>query len=336
MKATDFAKCLSSFLTEYLPVRRNVSENTIKSYRDTFKLFLIFCRDVAGVKVERIGFSDINPKLIGNFLDWLAETRGCTISSCNQRLAALRSFFRYAQIEVPEHINLLQHALTVPMKKAPSVPVSYLNVESVRLLLKQPDAETVTGRRDMTLLSVLYDTGARVQELVDLSVKDLRLEHPAKARLNGKGRKTRDVPLMDGTVALLLNYLNERKSGNYVSGDAPLFCNRSGKRMTRSGISYVLKKYFDQAKQQMVGLPDSITPHAMRHSKAMHLLQAGINIFYIKDLLGHADISTTEIYAHADIEMKRTALATIDDSHVPKSVPAWAKDEDLLSWLQQF
>ena len=212
-----------SFLTEYLPVRRNVSENTIKSYRDTFKLFLIFCRDVVGMKVERIGFADINPKLIGNFFEWLAGTRGCPISSCNQRLAALRSFFRYAQIEVPEYINLLQHALTVPMKKTTWVPVSYLNVESVRLLLKQPDTETVSGRRDMTLFAVLYDTGARIQELVDLSVKDLRLEHPAKARLNGKGRKTRDVPLMDGTVALLLNYLNEQKSGRYVSGDEPLF-----------------------------------------------------------------------------------------------------------------
>jgi len=106
--------------------------------------------------------------------------------------------------------------------------------------------------------------------------------------------------------------------------------------MTRAGVSYILKKHFDQTKQEMAGLPDSISPHVMRHSKAMHLLQAGINIFYIKDLLGHADISTTEVYAHADIEMKRAALATIEDSQVPKSVPAWAKDEDLLSWLQQF
>jgi site-specific recombinase XerD len=222
------------------------------------------------------------------------------------------------------------------MKKTHSAPVAFLTAESVRLLLEQPDTATSSGRRDMVLLSLLYDTGARVQELVDLSMKDLRLEHPAKVRLYGKGRKTRDVPLMDNTVALLGNYLGELKSKGRTIGDEPLFCNRSGKRMTRAGVSYILKKYFVQTKQLMAGLPDSISPHTMRHSKAMHLLQAGINIFYIKDLLGHADISSTEIYAHADIEMKREALSTIEGSQVPSSIPAWAKDENLLTWLQQF
>ena len=335
MKSTDFAKCLSNYLSIYLPVRKNVSENTIKSYRDTFKLFLTYCQDAVGIKVERVGFCDIDLKLIENFLDWLAAERQCTVSSCNQRLAALRSFFRYAQIEAPEYIAHIQGILSIPMKKTASIPVNYLTTECVRLLLTQPNTATSSGRRDLALLSLLYDTGARVQELVDLSIKDLRLEHPAKVRLYGKGRKIRDVPLMENTVSLLRIYLSELKDSGYASGDTPLFRNRSDKRITRAGVSYILNKYFDKTKPQMAGLPDSISPHAMRHSKAMHLLQAGINIFYIKDLLGHADISTTEIYAHADIEMKRAALMAVDVPLVPKSVPAWAKDEELLSWLSR-
>ena len=249
MKSTDFAKCLSDYLSNYLPSMRNVSENTIKSYRDTFKLFLTYCRDFADIKIERLRFCDINSKLVQNFLDWLATERQSAISSCNQRLAAVRSFFRYAQIEMPDQMANIQGILAIPMKRTTSAPVNHLSPESIRLLLRQPDLATANGRRDMVLLSLLYDTGARVQELVDIVVKDVRLERPAKVRLNGKGRKIRDVPLMDSTVALLKDYLDERKSKTFFSENEPLFCNKFGKKISRAGVAYVLNKYFGQAKQ---------------------------------------------------------------------------------------
>lgn len=336
MKTTDFAKCLSDYLSDYLPARRNVSENTINSYCDTYRLLLVYCRDVAGMKVERISFSDITKDVIESFLDWLSEHRCCSVSTCNQRLAALRSFFRYAQIEYPMNLASFQRILQTPMKKAPIVTVSYLTAETLQVILSQPDMSSCEGRRDMVLLSTLYDTGARVQELVDLSFRDVRLDHPAKVRLTGKGRKTRDVPLMDMTASLLRNYITERRAMNVSTEDTPLFCNRRGNRLTRAGVTYILKKHYDSAKSQISGVPSSVSPHIMRHSKAMHLLQAGINIFYIKDLLGHADISTTEVYAHADIEMKRKALEAISTPPIPNTLPSWSKNENLLSWLDNF
>lgn len=336
MKQTDFSMTLSRFLSEYLPSRKNASSNTIHSYCDTFRLFLTYCQQEMNLKIEKLSFHDINVTLIEGFLDWLTNERHCALSTYNQRLAAIKSFLRYAQLENPAHLSNIQRAMDIPIQKVASTPINYLSVETVSNILAQPTQTTSAGRRDVALLTLLYDLGARVQELVSLSIKDIRLDNPSKVRLYGKGRKSREVPLMKQTQLIMQTYLDDQKGLRKLDSDSPLFVNRVGKRLTRAGVTYILKKYYEQAKLETPSIPESISPHVMRHSKAMHLLQAGINIFYIKDILGHANVSTTEIYAHADIEMKRTALNSLDNSQIPASTPAWAKDEDLLSWLKNY
>jgi site-specific recombinase XerD len=185
------------------------------------------------------------------------------------------------------------------------------------------------------LLSLLYDTGARVQELADMKLEDVRLSSPTVIRLTGKGGKSRLVPIMTPTDKLLRAYLEEHDADYAAHGGYPLFCNRDGKKLTRAGIAYILDKYVNQAQNRgYLTTREPISPHCLRHSKAMHLLQSGVNLVYIRDLLGHADVSTTEVYARADEHFKRKALTQAYPSPTPEpDTSAWQKDSDLLDWL---
>jgi len=333
MRPTDFAKALSHYLGVHLPGQRNVSPNTIKSYRDTFKLFLVYCRDVQKVPVERLSLSHINESLVVEFLTWLENERRNSISTRNQRLACIHGFYRYMQTQEP--VSLLEHQkiLAIPMKKAPQPVVTHLTPNSLKLILAQPDLKTRKGRRDLTLLSVLYDTGARVQELVDLTVRHVRLDQPPILTLTGKGRKTRQVPLMSNTENLLRQYMTESRLLLNGKQDYPLFSNRLSGKLTPEGVTYILTKHASSARAVCLVIPDKVTPHVFRHSKAMHLLQAGVSLVYIRDLLGHVDISTTDIYARTDTELKRKALEKAYPDMVPEGLPPWTEDEDLLTWL---
>lgn len=333
MKPTDFAKALSHYLGIYLPGQRNVSTNTIKSYRDTFKLFLIYCQESCHRSVDRLCLKDINKSLVVDFLDWLEQVRHNGISTRNQRLACIHGFYRYMHIEDPIGLLQYQQILSIPSKKAPATAVSHLTPEALTLILAQPDPSTTSGRRDLTLLSVLYDTGARVQELVDLKIRDVRFDPPAIITLTGKGRKQRQVPLMLNTESLLKQYIGESFIELAGMSDQPLFSNRMRTKMTRAGIAYIVKKYAAQARSISTIIPEKVTPHLFRHTKAMLLLQSGVNIIYIRDLLGHVDIATTEVYARADTEMKRKALEGAYPDIVTSNLPHWTKDGDLLSWL---
>lgn len=333
MKPTDFAKALSHYLGVYLPGQRNVSPNTIKSYRDTFKLFLVYCRDVQNVPVERLSLNHINETLVVEFLTWLETERRNGISTRNQRLAAIHGFYRYMQTQEP--VSLLEHQkiLAIPMKKAQQPVVTHLTPDALKLILAQPDLSKRKGRRDLTLLSVLYDTGARVQELVDLKVRDVRLDHPPILTLTGKGRKTRQVPLMSNTENLLRQYMTESRLLLNGKQDYPLFSNRLSGKLTPEGVTYILNKHASSARSGCSIIPDKVTPHVFRHTKAMHLLQAGVSLVYIRDLLGHVDISTTDIYARTDTELKRKALEKAYPDMVSEGLPPWTEDEDLLAWL---
>jgi integrase/recombinase XerD len=333
MKPTDFAKALSHYLAIYLPGQRNVSPNTIKSYRDTFKLFLFYCKQDCHLSIEKLYLRDIDRLLIVGFLEWLEKARRNKLSTRNQRLACIHGFYQYMQIEDPVGLLYYQQILSIPMKKTPTPTVNHLTPDALKLILQQPDSSTVNGRRNLTLLCVLYDTGARVQELIDLKVGDVRLDHPPILTVTGKGRKKRQIPIMSNTEALVKQYIDETFSLQDGMQDHPLFFNHQHKKFTRAGISYILNKYVSQARAKSSILPDKITPHVMRHTKAMLLLQAGISLIYIRDLLGHVDIETTEIYARADTEMKRKALEKAYPEMVPSNLPHWEKDEKLLSWL---
>lgn len=337
MKKADFPKMLSDFLNAYLPSQRDFSKNTISSYCDTFKLLIRYSREIRSIAVERMEVGRIDHEYILSFLNWLEEKRGSSISTINQRLACIHTFYRYVLLQCPNLLHEVQKILSISFRKKPEATVFYLSADDVRFLLEQPDVCSKTGRRALTLLSLLYDTGARVQEIADLVVGSLRLEAPAYVTLTGKGNKSRNVPLMKNTVNLLKGYLTERNQYAPNKLEYPLFSNQRHEKLTRAGIAYVLKKYAVLAKERNVSFydPSLISPHILRHSKAMHLLEAGVNIIYIRDILGHVDISTTEVYARASMAMKQAALEKVSTISAVE-VPSWATDSDLLDWLDSF
>jgi len=334
MIPTSLAKLLQAFLTEYLPSQRNVSSHTVRSYRDVMALLLRYCRDRKGLAIERLRLEQLTAELVIEFLDYLEADRGCSIRTRNQRLAALHAFMRYLQVEAPEHMLHCQRLLAIPFKRHDRPVLHYLTADQMRAILSQPDLSSPSGRRDLALLSVLYDTGARVQEVADLTVRDVRLDAPAQLRLTGKGGKTRIVPLLPNTVALLADHLREQALDRPHPLDSLVFVNRHRQRLTRMGVRYIIRKYAALARPACPHLPEEVSPHTFRHSKAMHLLQAGIPLVIIRDFLGHADITTTEIYARADINMKRRALEKIETPAAPRTLPSWHDDSDLLAWLR--
>jgi integrase/recombinase XerD len=334
MKPTDFALKLTAFLGQYLPAQKNVSPNTIKAYRDAFTLLLRYCRDEQKMPPEKVTLDTLNASRVLSFLNHLKTEANCGSRTRNHRLSVLHAFFRYLQTEAPERMVQCQQILAIPLQRCARPTVNYLTAEELSEILSQPDLTTDWGRRDAVMLSVLYDTGARVQELVDLSVRDVRLDSPAQIRLTGKGRKIRVVPLLSGTVELLAQYMHEHRLDRPERIDSPLFFNRHGEHLSRSGVRYLLAKYTENARKAKPGLPDKISPHTMRHSKAMHLLQAGNPAPVIQAILGHADIRSTDIYARADMEMKRRALEKAIKIAPSGVLPFWQGDKGLMDWLR--
>ena len=327
---------MSKFLTSYLPGEAGVSPNTVLSYRDTFLLLLKYCKASENVLPENMTLDMITRELVLSFLSWLENERGCSVSTRNQRLTAIHSFCRFMQLEDVLRLNQYQKVIAIPKKKGKKGTINYMSPEGIKLILEQPDAEKMSGRRDMVLLSLMYDTGSRVQEMADLTVEDVRLDVPATVKITGKGGKTRIVPLMEPTANIVRSYISVCGLTGSGKRSYPLFPNRGGKKFTRAGIKYILDKYVESAKTENPGiLPDVISPHSFRHSKAMHLLHAGVNLVYIRDILGHADLKTTEIYARIDGEMKRKALEEAFTNTAPtEETPLWQQDGELLNWLQ--
>ena len=227
-----------------------------------------------------------------------------------------------------------QQILAIPLRRYARPTVAYLSKEELAEILAQPDLQISQGRRDAVLLSVLYDTGARVQELIDLSVGDVRLAPPAQLRLMGKGRKMRAVPLMDNTVQLIHDHLQESHLDRPEQFDKPLFQNARNQRLSRSGIRYILQKYVVRARSKVPSLNRAVSPHTLRHAKGMHLLQSGISLEMIRDFLGHVDVKTTQVYARANLEMKRHALQKITDPSPVPTISSWQQNKDLLNWLR--
>jgi site-specific recombinase XerD len=330
--ATDFAVWLHRFLTSHLAGLRGCSPNTIASYRDTFKLLIAWFRDCRSIPPDKLTLDRIDADAITAFLDWLEAERHNSISTRNQRLAAVSSFFRWLQSQDPARMAGCQDILAVPAKRKAQPSVNHLTIEQTRRLLAQPDRSTRRGRRDATLLATLYDTAARVQEFADLTVRDIRLQPPALAVLTGKGRKTRHVPLGDNTAALLNAYLTEHSLNKPGHDDHPLFTNQHRNKLSRGGIAWIIGKYQTRAGDPALAGAD-LSPHVLRHSKAMHLYEAGVPLPYIRDILGHVDLTTTEIYARASTEAKRKALEATYTEIVTDELPEWNHDTGLLTWL---
>jgi len=330
--ATDFALSLRRYLTDHMAGLRGCSPHTINSYRDTFKLLIVYCRDERSIPPERLTLDHLDAAAITGFLAWLRTERHNSHSTRNQRLAAISSFFRWMQTQDPTRMACCQDILQIPASKHDQPAIEHLTVEQTRLLLSLPDRSTRQGRRDATLLATLYDTAARVQEIADLTVRDIRLEDPPIIALTGKGRKTRHVPIDTNTAALLAAYLAERKLDTPGHDDRPVFFNQHHAKLSRGGIAWILRKYQAQAADPTLA-NTPLHPHVLRHGRAMHLYDAGVPLPYIRDILGHADLSTTEIYARASTEAKRKALEAVSDQVVNADLPEWNQNPDLLNWL---
>jgi len=330
--ATDFAVSLRRFLTGHLAGLRGCSPNTIASYRDAFKLLICYFRDQQHIPPDKLTLELIDAAAITGFLAWLRDGRHNSASTCNQRLAAIDSFFSWMQSQDPTRMACCQDILAIPASKHDRQAVAHLSVAQTRELLAAPDRSTRAGGRDATLLASLYDTAARVQELADLTVRDIRLDHPAMAALTGKGRKSRHVPIDANTAALLAAYLAERHLDGPGQQDHPVFFNQRRAKLSRGGIAWILRKYQTRAADPAIASAH-LSPHVLRHSRAMHLYDSGVPLPYIRDILGHAELSTTEIYARASTEAKRRALEAAYDDVVTADLAEWNQDPELLNWL---
>jgi integrase/recombinase XerD len=336
MQPTDFSKYLTNFLTKYLSHERGSSSNTIASYRDTFVLLITFMES-KNITLNKLTLEKITRDTVVEFLNWVQTERKNTNATRNARLAAIHSFFKYLQYQHLENLYGCQQILSITMKKAEQIQMNYLSIEGITLLLQQPNITTGKGRRDLALLSLLYDTGARVQEIIDLTPSSIRLDKPSTIRITGKGKKTRIIPMLEGQVKLLKNYIHEHQLTEPQANMYPLFYNSRREKLTRAGVNHILHKYAAMARIKNAKLiPEPISCHCLRHSKAMHLLQAGVNLVYIRDILGHVSVQTTEIYARADSRKKREAIEKAFVEVVPKETPVWLKNNNLLDWLKSF
>lgn len=335
VKPTVLSGYMSKYLTEYLPGIQGASHNTISSKRDAYILLFSYLKEVKKMKPEQVDIPDLDKETIISYLDWLEKSRKSSISTRNNRLASIKSLFSYIQYQTPDYSFQCQQIKSIPRKKQPKHALEYLTLQGVKEILNAVDSTTKTGIRDLALLTVLYDSGARVQEIADLCVSDFRQEKPYTLKLTGKGQKTRIIPLMENTAKILQKYMRVYFNMKQPSKNTPMFSNKCGKKLTRAGITYILNKYVQIGrKTNSTIIPEIVSPHAFRHSKSMHMLQAGVPLIYIRDFLGHVSITTTEIYARCDTETKRKAIEEASPLLIKEETPLWEADDTLLAWLK--
>jgi integrase/recombinase XerD len=327
------APALRGFFTKYLPESRGLSRHTLLSYRDTLVLLLRFVAGSRNTTPVTLELDAISPEAVLAFLNHLEEERHNKTSSRNVRLAAIHAFFRYVTIGMPESIDQAQRILAIPFKRTVTRPIDYLEYEELHAVLSNIDRATSDGRRDYALLALMFNSGARAQEIVDLGACDLQLESPKQVKLFGKGRKTRICPLWPQTAQVLKEFASERMLD--LRSNAPVFCNHRGERLSRFGLRYILAKYCKLSANTCASLSGKrLHPHSMRHTCAIYLLRSGVDLVNISHWLGHANVNTTNRYAIADLEMKRKTIAQAElpsDALVPPA--RWRQDASVIEWL---
>lgn len=331
--SNNLSKYLNTYFNEYLLMQKNVSHNTVLSYKYSFNAFLCFCIKYKNIGIKKISLDLFTKEVITEFLDYLENIKKNSISTRNLRFQNICSFLKFVYPNESSRMLQFQKVFDIPMKKDVNKPMEYLTVEALKILLEQPNISTVSGRKDLTLLATLYDTGARVSELINLKVRDVKFDvNTTTVKLLGKGSKIRIVPIIGNTSDLLKNYISEHQLNEKY--DDYLFTSQLKKPLTEPGIKYIIEKYRLLAEKEYPLIPKSINPHMFRHSKAMHLLESGVNYIYIRDFLGHANIKTTEIYAKISVEQKKKALSSVYKENIPDvEETTWNKDKNLLNYL---
>lgn len=315
MKSTKNAQTLGTllqqFFTHYLQEQRDVSQCTVASYRDTFRLLLNFAEKKLGRRPVELALPDINATLVLGFLEYLEKDRNNTARTRNSRLAGIRSFMHFVSLKDPQAVAACEQVLAIPVKRYERPLIGYVSREQIKAILNAPDDNTWSGQRDRALFATMYNTGARVSELIRMRVSDLTIGESAVIRIHGKGRKLRSVPIWKSTARQLKQWLAVAALAN----DQALFPNRKGVQMTRTGITDRLMRASQQASTNCVSLSDHrVTPHIVRHSTAMHLLQSGVDITIIALWLGHESPATTHGYVEADLAMKQSAMDSLAPS----------------------
>lgn len=331
MRTIDlFPGLMRAFFYEWLVEQRNASVHTVRSYRDTWRLFLRFVATRVGKNVAEIALTDLASGEVAAFLSHAEHERGGTIGTRNCRLAAIRSFFHFVATKDPASIAQCAEILNIPVKRAPVSEPCYLDPSEVTTILAQPDRSTLEGMRDHALLSFLYNSGARIQEALDLCPNAVRFEAPSCVRLFGKGRKERICPLWPETVQLLKNLLERQPR----APDQRLFVNRYGEPLTAAGVRFKLAGYVKAATDTAPSLRTKhVTPHSFRHATAVHLVSAGVDVTVIRSWLGHVSLDTTNHYARATLETKRKALEQVAAPQPGNQPPSWKRDANVLDWL---
>lgn len=324
-----FAGLLKSFFTDRLLGQRNASPHTIASYRDTFRLLLAFAQDRLRKLPTTVAFDDLDAPFIGRFLDQLETGRGNTPRSRNIRLAAIHSFFKYVALEDPSRGALAQRVLGIPCKRHKTKPIDFLTRPEIEALLAAPDPKTWMGRRDRTLLLVAAQTGLRASELIGLRCQDVTLGTGAHVQCTGKGRKQRCTPLRKDAVVALRAWLRER----HGQPADTLFPNARGQPLSHDGLAYLLAKHVATARHGCASLVNKrVSPHVLRHSLAMELLQHGVDRSVIALWLGHETVDTVQVYLHANLEIKEQALAKTKPFNGQPG--RYRPDDQLLAFLQ--
>jgi integrase/recombinase XerD len=328
MTASTFPALLQCFFTDRLCTQMEASANTIAGYRDTFRLLLRFASEHRRKAPTQLRIEDLDAELIGDFLVHVETARQNGARSRNTRLAAIRSFFRYVAMNEPAHLLHCQRILTMPGKRYVKRTVTFLDREEIAALLAAPDRSTWVGRRDHAILLIALQTGLRASELINLRCNDVVLGTGAHIRCDGKGRKQRCTPLRRDTVKLLEQWLRERRGD-----DQPLFPSMRGDRLSRDALEHLVRKYAIAASASCPSLKAKrVSPHILRHSTAMELLQHGVDQTVIALWLGHESVDTTQIYIHADLRMKEKALSRIA---TPETRPGrYRPDDKLLAFLE--
>jgi integrase/recombinase XerD len=326
------ARALKDYFYNHLPCLRSMSPNTIHSYRDSFLLLLKFVASQTNRPVAELDIEELNVKQIIEFLQMLEKDRQNSASTRNIRLAAIHAFFRYLAGKHPEKLEHCQRILAVPFKRTGSRIVEYLEYDEVKAVLESVDRTHEDGKRDYILLVTMFNTGARVQEILDIRLCDLQLDKPYQIRLIGKGRKERICPLWPQVAELLKELITKR---GMAQPEERVFLNHRKQPLTRYGIRYLLTKYCELAKKHTPTLVGKrLHPHSMRHSTAVHLLKSGVDIVTISHWLGHSSINTTHRYASVDLDMKREAInkATFDINEISEA--SWFSDPSILKMLE--
>ena len=304
----DFPEYLTAFFTQHLELQKGLSQNTIASYSDAFLLLFTYFGEKNGLCPDKLTFAHITKESIIGFCQWLEKDRGVSIKTRNLRLTAIHSFFRYVEMKEPSRVALCKSIIDIPMKKCEGNIPSSLSDKEMKMLFAEPDHQTKAGIRDLAIISVLYDSGARVSELISLKTSDIRLDDVTTVRIIGKGKKQRLVPISSATANIVKAYYKACRIDATQCGQN-LFVNNRGEPLTRPGVNYILDKYVRLARKDNPGYFNvKVTAHVLRHTKAVSLLLSGVNLIYIRDFLGHSSVVTTEVYARTNPEFLRKAI----------------------------